>query len=330
MDHRSDLHKIDRAPQEQTHEVMFAVQLQNMAELTQILHDVSDPKSANYGKYLTKQEVVALTSNPAANQIIKEYLTNIGAAIIEESDGGDFITAKGSVELWEETFDTEFYAFHHYKSGRNESSIIVRAEEYSIPSELHKHVSAVFYTVQMPMIISHGSISDAVNLASAPGYITPDVLTSFYNVDSSFGTSSSLQAVYQSLTQYYSPKDLVQFQNLFNLQSSTVTNIGNRNSDAACTANSNDCIEGNLDIQYMMAMSQVSPTTFFWVDPSRGFASFLSQVSSMPKPPLVISIRCKQKCCFEKIHIMYVILIHSLVFSEIGEETSTYLHCLQF
>lgn len=301
MDHRSDLHKIDRAPQEQTHEVMFAVQLQNMAELTQILHDVSDPKSANYGKYLTKQEVVDLTSNPAAHQVIREYLTSIGATIIEESDGGDFITARGSVELWEETFDTEFYAFRHYKSGRNESSIIVRAEEYSIPSELHKHVSAVFYTVQMPMIIRHGiterpsSISDAISLASASGYITPDVLTSFYNVDSSVGTSSSLQAVYQSLTQYYSPKDLAQFQNLFNLQSSTVTNIGNRNSDAACTSNSNDCIEGNLDIQYMMAMSQVSPTTFFWIDPSRGFASFLSQVSSMPSPPLVISIRCKRK-----------------------------------
>ena len=282
---------------------MFAVQLQNMTELTRILHDVSNPNSKNYGKYMTKQEVVDLTSNPAANEVIRTYLTSIGATIVEESDGGDFITARGSVELWEETFDTEFYAYHHHKSNNNESSLIVRAEEYSIPSTLHKHVSAVFYTVQMPMIISHGTIQamnsnlDAINLSSVsyPGSITPDVLTTFYNVDSSVGTSSSTQAVYQTLTQYYSPKDLAQFQSQFGKQSSTVINIGDRNDDSACMANSLNCIEGNLDIQYIMAMSQVSPTTFFWVDPSRGFSSFLSQVSSMTSPPLVISIRYQLK-----------------------------------
>ena len=307
MDHRSDLHKIDRAPQEQTHDVMFAVQLQNMDELTRILHDVSNPMSAKYGKYMTKQEVVDLTSNPAANKAIRSYLTSIGATIVEESDGGDFITARGPVNLWEETFDTEFYTFHHYKPNGNESTTIVRAEEYSIPLAIHIHVSAVFYTIQMPMIISHGTIqtpisnSDAINLAATnyPGTITPDVLTAYYNVDSSFGSSASSQAVYQSLTQYYSPKDLAQFQSQFNVQPSPVINIGNRNSDAACMANSLDCIEGNLDIQYIMAMSQVSPTTFYWVDPSRGFASFLSEVSGMESPPLVISIRYKKQMSHE-------------------------------
>ena len=279
---------------------MFAVQLQNMAKLTQILHDVSNPKSDNYGNYMTKQEVVDLVSNPAANEFIRAYLVNIGATIVEETDGGDFITARGSVELWEETFDTEFYAYHHYKYDNIKPSTILRAEEYSIPSALHKHVSAVFYTVQMPMIINQGTVRtmnsnlDAHNIASAnyPGTITPDVLTAYYNVDTTVGTSSSSQAVYQSLTQYYSPTDLAQFQNQFNKPSSPVINIGNRNKDAACMANPADCGEGNLDIQYIMAISQVSPTTFFWVDPSRSFASFLSQVSSMAAPPLVISIRC--------------------------------------
>ena len=60
-------------------------------------------------------------------------MANIGATIVEETDGGDFITARGSVELWEETFDTEFYAYHHHKYDVNKPSRVLRAEEYSIP-----------------------------------------------------------------------------------------------------------------------------------------------------------------------------------------------------
>ena len=60
------------------HEVMFAVQLQNLDMLEAILLDVSDPSSSNYGLYMTKDEVTELISNPSANAFIKQHIEKNG------------------------------------------------------------------------------------------------------------------------------------------------------------------------------------------------------------------------------------------------------------
>lgn len=373
---------------------MFAVQLQNLDTLEQILLDVSDPASANYGLYMTKNEVTDLTSNPDANIFIKNHLKESGADIVYETHGGEYISATGKISLWEEMFNTEFYVFHHTRkmpttssssssaSSTNEYSDsfinresrssptsnsaaseedehevinkVLRAEKYSIPVILNNHVTAVFYTIQMPMAIKSGSFmipfpqkispeltpetpkmtpvmtpiadipimrpknDDTVDIIYVTGdeendqendqnktnsspihmnagtstYITPTLLRSFYKLGNAMGSALSTQSVYETLTQYYSPSDLLKFQNLFNLYTdSTVINIGNHASDQQCTTNKGaNCIEGNLDIQYMMGIAQISPTTFWWIDPSNSFGQWLQQVSNMQSPPLVFSI----------------------------------------
>jgi tripeptidyl-peptidase I len=288
---------------------MFAVQLQNIDELTSILHDVSDPKSDNYGHYLTKQEVVNLTSNPVANRKIREYIEQSGATYTHETDGGDFLFATGPIKIWEEMFDTQFFVFHHVRSENGPPSKIVRAVEYSVPTDLHEYVASVFHTVDMPMmykgpVISpeeappidlsinalNGNISSLAAL-TINGYITPAVLKSFYNVDNSIGSADATQLVYQSISEYYSPADLAKFQSSFNLLPGTVYNNAGHNSDAQCNANYDTCLEGSLDIQYLMGMSQTSPT-YFMVDTTGGyFSAYLAQISSMASPPLVISVR---------------------------------------
>jgi tripeptidyl-peptidase I len=288
---------------------MFAVQLQNIDELTSILYDVSDPKSDNYGHYLTKQEVVNLTSNPLANRKIREYIEKSGATYTHETDGGDFVFATGPIKIWEEMFDTEFFVFHHVRSETGPPSKIVRAIEYSVPIDLHEYVASVFHTVDMPMmykgpVISHegalptdlsidafNSKINSLDARTISGYITPDVLRSFYSVDNSIGSADATQLVYQSNSEYYSPSDLAKFQSYFNLLPGTVYNNAGHNSDAQCNANSDTCLEGNLDIQYIMGMSQTSPT-YFMVDTTGGyFSSYLAQISAMVSPPLVISVR---------------------------------------
>lgn len=289
---------------------MFAVQLQNMDELTNILHDVSDPKSDNYGNYLTKQEVVNLISNPVANRKIREYVEMSGATFTHETDGGDFVFATGPIKIWEEMFDTEFFVFHHMRSENGPPIKIVRAEEYSVPIYLDEYVASVLHTVDMPMMYKgpvrspeetlptdlsidalNANIHSLAGPTTYPGYITPAVLKTFYNVDSSVGSADATQLVYEALSEYYSPADLAKFQSSFQLQSGSVINNSNHNSDSACIANAGVCSEGNLDIQYMMAMSQTSPT-YFMIDTTGGFMSaYLAQVSAMISPPLVISIR---------------------------------------
>jgi subtilase family serine protease len=87
-----------------------------MEELKEKLLDVSDPLSVNYGKHMTKDEVHSMTANPTANLKIKEYLTVKGAQVLSETLGGEFISARGSIKVWEEIFKTEFFSFNHIRA----------------------------------------------------------------------------------------------------------------------------------------------------------------------------------------------------------------------
>lgn len=341
MHRRADLLRKGRASLDHMHEVMFAVQLQNMDYLEAILLDVSNPSSPNYGDYMTKAEVTEMTSNPIANQKIKEYLLQSGASIVSETHGGEYISAKGSIELWEKMFNTEFFVFHHTRVG-SEMIEVIRAEKYSVPLILDNYVASVFHTIQMPLHIKsvpamtpidltdeilpfptatsitydeegkynpsevrsnmssihemkkmhENRILSDIHLNGRYGYITPSVLRSAYNLDGSYGSTVSTQGLFETLTQSYSPSDLLSFQNLYGLsKEGKVISIGDHESDAACLDNGYDCIEGNLDIQYMMGMAENAPTTYWWTEPSNSFGGWLRQVSDMTDPPLVFSIR---------------------------------------
>lgn len=66
-------------------------------------------------------------------------------------------------------------------------------------------------------------------------------------------------------------------------------------SNNACAANVDNCAEANLDVQYLMGLSQVSPTTFFYwnstSDPWEGFlVSLANHRESSTTTPTVISI----------------------------------------
>jgi tripeptidyl-peptidase I len=55
------------------------------------------------------------------------------------------------------------------------------------------------------------------------------------------------------------------------------------------------CGEGNLDLQYLMAVSQTSPTVYWFVPPtSNSYVSWLRSFTDKPNPPVVISISWSQ------------------------------------
>jgi hypothetical protein len=63
--------------------------------------------------------------------------------------GGEFISARGSIQVWEEMFKTEFFSFKHIRAD-NDILEVLRAEQYSIPLVLNDYIDAVFGTVDMP------------------------------------------------------------------------------------------------------------------------------------------------------------------------------------
>ena len=294
---RDDLLRQHRVHHDHIHEVTFVIQQRNMEQLTEVLHDVSNPMSTNYGQHMTKEEVTNMTSNPEAHKAVTTYLHSIGAIVISNSLGSEYIRASASISVWEKTFDTLFFEFHQIQLNGN-TEIFVRAEKYSIPMVLDSHVESVFNTIQMPYRLTGSLPVLATKPAEAkfqhtlaePTAVmtTPAKLKAFYNL-SSQGSSDSTQCVYATIHQYFSPSDLESFQSMFSLPSRPVTkSIGGYSSNTQCVRNSDSCAEGNLDVQYMMATSPASPTIFWYSD--LDFSAWLVTVSETPSPPLVISI----------------------------------------
>ena len=289
---RRDLEKKDRLTNDHIHEVVIAIKPKNMEELTRILHDVSDPVSENYGRHLTRNEVRDLTSNPGANLAVTSYLGDIGASIVSESLDGEYITATAPIHIWEEMFHAEFHTFGqtHQDGIRSDT---IRAEEYWIPSELHEHIEYVMNVVDVPCISQKGPTRDVNSKTSRKlfdkakfGQITPLKLREAYNMSNSQGSILSTQAVYTTGRNYFGVDDLAWFQaNMSGQALQPAISINDHNS-TDCEVN--QCTEGNLNLQYLMAMSPVSPT-YHWY--SRfGLFTWLRLIAETPTIPLVLSV----------------------------------------
>ena len=294
---RDDLQRLDRVHTDVVHEIVFVIRQRNMETLTQMLHDISNPESPNYGQHLTREQVTDMTINIEARDAVQDYLALSGLVVKDVSSGGEFVVAEAPISILETFFKTEFYHFEiDSKSGQNPR--FVRADKYSVPSALDLHVESVLNIVEVPddahirpILKPKTHSSSGSSSFKTSGYfdrISPARLKAFYNMSSTAkGSIQSTQVVYASLNQYYSPSDLTAFQTATTSTISVPTSIGNHANDFVCQNYPGNCAEGNLDIQYIMAMSPGSATTFWYSD--SGFAGWMLSVLAYTPLPLVIS-----------------------------------------
>jgi tripeptidyl-peptidase-1 len=135
-------------------ELVFAIQQKNLEEIEKILNDVSDPKSSNYGKHLTKQEVDELTVNREGHALVLEYLNNINALIV--SSNPNYITTTASASIWNNALSTTFYEYENINPNQLQLKTVNRCEQYSLPENIIKQVSSVLNTVQFPVPMNIG------------------------------------------------------------------------------------------------------------------------------------------------------------------------------
>ena len=298
---RRDIIKKDRMLAAYNHELIFRIQQNSEGRIKEILEDVSDPNSANYGQHLSPEEVAAITDNSVSREFVLTYLAAAGATVIAQTLYGEYLTARASISVWEELLDTEFYEFHYRESDLAVAKKVVRAESYSVPLSLNKHIASIFNTIQMPTKIYAKPIitripdeilnsTSSIQTKAAAGFINPAILKERYAIGNTLGSEQSTQAAYETIGQYFSPADLKKFQNSFMLEEEPIAfDIGGHSSDSVCVTSPSSCVEANLDIQYLMAISTRSPTTH-WYTNSNSFAAFLVAVANIERPPLVISI----------------------------------------
>lgn len=295
---RDDLQRLARVHTDVVHEIVFVIRQRNMETLAEMLHDISNPESSNYGQHLTREQVTDITINIEARDAVQHHLALSGFVVKDVSPGGEFVIAEAPIPILEKFFNTEFYHFEiSSTSGQNHQ--FVRADEYSVPSVLDLHVESVLNIVEVPDDTQIQPIMRPISLSNAGSSsfktsgifdtIGPAELKAFYNMSSTAkGSIKSTQMVYASLNQYYSPADLRSFQTATQTTILDATSIGNHASDSICRANPSSCDEGNLDMQYIMAMSPGSATTFWYTDSS--FTPFMVAVASYTPLPYVISI----------------------------------------
>jgi tripeptidyl-peptidase I len=262
-----------------------------MEELNDILHDVSDPESPNYGQHLTREKVISMTINPESRDDVLSYLSSVGSNVKSVTRGGDFIIAEAPVAVWEKVFKAEFFTLQQTLPN-GQTHEVVRADGYSIPSELHTHVESVLNILEIPNGERVGSLKK-FSPQITKYLVNPSKLRKFYNVSSSQGSSQSTQAAFGTIGQYFSPADLRTFQKSQNLTYQTAKDIGSHSSDSVCDIIPSFCAEANLDMQYIMSMSPGSPTTYWYTD--SGFTPWLVEVSQASQVPLVLSISYGQE-----------------------------------
>eukprot|EP01038_Epipyxis_sp_PR26KG_P010227 gene10227-13759_t len=327
MNYRSSFKKKDKVNNDVQHELIFAIKQNNLDKLDEILQDISSPNSPNYRKWLTFDEVGELTSNPIASNAVIEWLQQSSPSIdiTWKSIRQEYIKATAPISVWENLIQASFYYYHDVTRGTESNpTVFIRSEEYSIPDSMDVHLSTIFNTVQSPPVITnaakrfpfvkndemktvlraeakkqdkdlvaekHEEILNEEKLTASATYVTPTFLNNLYAITTNTGSKLLNQSVFETSSEYFSPNDLTTFQKQFSVTVQAAISIGGQTTTSCSTTSiGNQCDEGNLDIQYIMAVAQSTSSIYWYVTSSDGFVGWITDVANEKYPPQSNSI----------------------------------------
>lgn len=275
------------------HEVFVSVKQLNIDKLEESALKRNTPGSDLYQKWLTSEEVGAIRNNPIGSEAIINWFHENNIEIKWMSPSKLYMRVITSINNWERLLHTSFYNYEDQKIGFNKRQLS-RAENYAIPHHLRDHIHSFYGISEFPARISKHSIKREVPIeyetltisndninnnnlrvsrklsSSCNGYSTIQCLNQVYNIASNTGSSTASESVFETNTESFSPTDLTKFQQTYGLTTQAAIDIGGQ-SVATCNTNDaptakNGCFEGNLDIQYIMGMAQVTTAYYYYVD----------------------------------------------------------------
>mmetsp|Transcript_23920 Transcript_23920/g.35114 ORF Transcript_23920/g.35114 Transcript_23920/m.35114 type:complete len:541 (-) Transcript_23920:212-1834(-) len=265
-------------------ELTFAVKHRNIEELKHRLIDISSPKSENYGKLLSLEDIENIVRPPAESfDAVSSYLREFGVYNISISSG--FLRAHVAVRTAEKILSATYRTYMHSRLGQQ----TLRCEEYSLPTTVADHVDFVAPTVNFPrpLRVTYNGV-DSTDLQQN----TPDSLRELYGLGSTMGgKSSTRQGVTAFLHQYYSEADLQSFYNQYfpQLLGTPIAEVLGPNGKGAG-------VEASLDVEYMSTLG-AGVRTEFWSFAGRQpnntenepFLDWLYVLGNTSDPPLVFS-----------------------------------------
>jgi len=154
---------VDLKPHPETmHELMFAIKQSNADKMHDLLMERSTPGQPLYQRWMSNDEVRALTANPTASTALLTWFMQHGIVVDWMNRGQEYFRVRTTVSQWERLLRTTFHEYH--EETLNEKHVkAIRAESYSLPTTIAIHVEAVFGVVDFPVPLRKFSGSSEVS-----------------------------------------------------------------------------------------------------------------------------------------------------------------------
>ena len=274
---------IGRPAQGQLIKLTFAIKQHNAEWLEEKLNAVSYPDSPEYTNYMNFDEIAEhVYGEPEAVQAVTEILISMRAQKIDFTIGKDFIVAHVPFEEVEKVFGAYFLVFEH----KNIPGLkIVSSRDYNVPSSLDQHVDFVSGLEKLSTYPLKSSEKMQQQTEGETLSVDPNTIAKQYNTSKyTSSNQNNSQAVLGLINQYFSPTDLKDFEEQYNLPIKPITKIVGKNIDT------NPGSEASLDIQYIVATGRNVPTWFVSVPPTETYLDWLTNQINTTDSPWVHSV----------------------------------------
>ncbi|XP_075440416.1 tripeptidyl-peptidase 1, partial [Ascaphus truei] len=266
----------------------FALKQQHVNKLKDLVGRVSNPKSPQYGHFLSLDEVMSLVQ-PSGNTLstVRSWLERHGVRECETVQTRDFLHCRTSANIAERLLPGS--EFHRFMKGGE--SVVRSSTPYTVSEELASHIDFVGGLHRFPSqrkVLSRAWDKHRPRRADFHLGVTPSILRERYNLSASdIGAHpNNSQACAQFLEQYFHPADLSEFMQLFGrgfLHHSKVDQVVGQQGGGRAG------LEASLDVEYIMSTGANIST---WVFSNQGrhesqepfleWMMLLSNMSSLP------------------------------------------------
>ncbi|KAJ2974061.1 hypothetical protein NUW58_g8780 [Xylaria curta] len=134
--------KVERARREAQLPVRIGLKQPNLMDGHNLLMDISNPESENYGKHLSAEEVVDFFAPPDSSvQAVRSWLVEAGIAphTISQSANKQWIQFDAPVEQVEDLLMTKYHVWKHKMTGSKD----IGCDEYHVPKHVRPHIDYI-------------------------------------------------------------------------------------------------------------------------------------------------------------------------------------------
>ncbi|KAI6091726.1 subtilisin-like protein [Hypoxylon rubiginosum] len=231
--------KVERAVPDAVLPMRIGLRQQNLQSGHDLLLDISNPKSKNYGKHLSAEEVVEFFAPAEASfNAIKYWLVEAGISsdAISQSSNKQWLQFDAPVSKVEDLLMADYHVWEHLDTGVKN----LACDEYHVPKQVQEHIDYITPGIKL---MGYGNPQDPPSRKRTTGpnvegplrfaspvepadtssgnftlpggcdqYTTPDCIRALYGIPK--GTKKNpdnRMGIFQSLGQHYTQYDLDMF-----------------------------------------------------------------------------------------------------------------------